>query len=228
MQTETYDKKFYETRAYGKFNSANLRKSKNWFFGWLRYLNRFVDLESGRGKRSLEIGCGFGAVSNLLAERGFEAYASDVSQYAVKEAQKLSPKIKLLKFDVQQEIPLSGEFDLILAFELLEHLQKPEKALINIYRKLKKGGFFVCSTPFPYQRYLYSERMLGHVNVKHPQEWSAIFEKIGFKKEDLLIKSVIFVPFFYHFHQVLSLVLPFNINLPYTNSTIFYIAKKNE
>lgn len=228
MRIETYDKKFYEARAYGKFNLDNLKKSKNWFFGWLRYLNKFLDLKFGKGRKSLEIGCGFGAVSNLLSERGFEAYATDISQYAIREAKKLSPQIKFLKFDVQKKIPFDGKFDLIVAIEVLEHLPFPEKAIINIYKKLKKKGFFVCSTPFPYQRYLYSEKMLGHLNVKHPREWKSIFEKVGFKEKRLRIKPVFFLPFLYRFHRMLSLVLPFNFNLPFTNSTVFYIAQKNE
>jgi len=226
MKQEVYNKKFYESRAYGKFNQANLQKSKNWFSGWLRFLDKFLNLKNGRGRKSLEVGCGFGAISNLLTERGFEAYASDVSPYAVEQAKKLSPAVRFFCFDVEKNIPLKEKFDFIFAVEVLGHLKNPQKAIRNMYQKLKHNGYLVCSTPQPYKHYVYSPKMLGHINVKNPKEWLVLFQKAGFKKQNLFFKPVSFLPFLYRFHQQFSLVIPFGLSWSFINSTVFYIARK--
>lgn len=49
-------------------------------------------------------------------------------------------------------IPLKGNVaDVVLCLETLEHIANPGKALAEIYRIIKKGGFLVLSMPFLYK-----------------------------------------------------------------------------
>ena len=47
----------YFPRSVGSFSPRDLLRNERWFWGWLKYLNRYVDLEQGGGRRVLEIGC---------------------------------------------------------------------------------------------------------------------------------------------------------------------------
>lgn len=44
--------------------------------------------------------------------------------------------------------PLSGEWDVIIAEQVLEHLADPQKALDNMYAMLRSGGVLLITTPF--------------------------------------------------------------------------------
>lgn len=43
------------------------------------------------------------------------------------------------------------KFDVICAFELLEHTKDPQKIIDEVYKLLKDGGVFISATPFFYQ-----------------------------------------------------------------------------
>lgn len=221
------DKKSYLNTytAAGGFTRLDLEKNKNWFYGLFRYLGRHLNLSQGQGGRALDVGCGIGAVSNLLAERGFEVYASDISKYAIDKARRLSPKVRFFNFNIQKGIPIKGKFDLITSLEVLEHLDEPKKAVKNIYEKLADGGFLICSTPLPCKYHL-PLRNPVHVSVKSPKEWRKIFEEAGFLKKNLHIRQISFLPFLYRFHRFLSVVIPVGTNLPYIISPILIVAQK--
>lgn len=215
----------YYKRNVGNFHRKDLTKSINWFSGWFSYLQKFVDLKHGEGKRALEIGCSIGGASHLLFDTGFEVHASDISSYVVKRAEGLAKDLKknilFYKFDVEKEILVKGRFDIIIAFEIIEHLLDPLSAILKIKKKLKKGGVFICSTPNADYN-LSSDPT--HINVKSEKEWRIIFKKLGFRK--IKIEQVSFLPFFYKFNKHFHLVLPIAIKSKFINSPLFIIAGK--
>lgn len=227
----TNEKRIYEKTYFDTYYSKNLKeltqqdvkKIKNWFWGWFKYLNKFASLQEGRNRRVLEIGCALGVFSSLLKERGFDVSASDISPYIINFARQLFSGIKFYNFDVQREIPLDGLFDFICSFEVLEHLADPLAALKNIYAKLSLNGVMVCSTPPPDKKYM---NITGHVNLKSAQQWQEILLRAGFQKDKIKIKQVSFLPFLYRYSKILSLAIPLKINFPYFNSTYFLIAYK--
>lgn len=228
MQERQFEEEYftnYYRKNVGLFSEEDLRKSINWFNGWLAYLNRFIDLQNGKGKRVLEVGCSIGGVSHLLYERGFEVHASDVSQYAVNKARRIAKKLKknisFYRFDIEEGVRINGTFDIIIAFEVIEHLKNPSVAIINMKKKLKKNGILVCSTPNAMTD-LSSDPT--HINVKSQKEWKRIFDKISFTK--VIIKQISFLPFFYKFSRYFHLVFPLAIKSTFINSPLFIIARK--
>lgn len=217
---EAYFKGWYKS-AVGNFNKRDLELSKRWFHAWLKKLDTLLPIKNSKGMKVLEIGCSIGAVSNLLVERGFNVWASDVSSYAVKKAQKLTPKAKFLVLDIHKKVRIGHKFDYIIAFEVVEHLEKPDLGLKNMYDALKPNGKVVISTPYPYS---WNFRDPTHINVKHPSEWVRIMRKVGFKKVTYTRFSLI--PFFYRFNRNFQIIIPFAIPLPYLNSPIFFIGTK--
>lgn len=229
MQRHEFEKKYftgYYSPNVGKFDEKSLKKSKNWFYGWLSHISKYKKIDSGQDKTSLEIGCSSAAVSHLLEEKGYKAYASDISTYAVEKAKKLAKKtkkhIEFHNFDVEKGIPIKDKFDVIIAFEVIEHLSDPLKAIINMKKKLKNNGVLICSTPN--KDYDMSSDPT-HINVKTEIEWRGIFRKAGFKK--IIIKQVSFLPFFYKFNKYFHLVLPIRVKSRFINSPLFILASEN-
>lgn len=211
-------------RNVGNFAARDLQKSINWFYGWFKYLQKFVDLKNGKGRRVLEIGCSIGGASSILVDRGFDVFASDTSEYALTKASKLARdigrKISFYRFDVQKKIPINEKLDIIYAFEVIEHLKNPTKAIINMKDRLKKGGVLICSTPNGHTE-IYRDPT--HINVKTENAWRKTFKEAGFS--NIKTSQVSFLPFFYKFSKHFHVILPFAIYSKYINSPLFIVAK---
>jgi SAM-dependent methyltransferase len=52
------------------------------------------------------------------------------------------------EYDICKEPLAQGQFDLIIAEQVLEHVLRPDRAVANVYQMLRSGGHFVVSTPF--------------------------------------------------------------------------------
>ncbi len=224
MKKKKFEKQYFEgwyKRAVGKFEKRDLELSINWFYAWLEKLDQYIPIKKGNKRSVLEIGCSIGAVSHLLSDRGFIVWASDISKFAVKNAQKLTPKAKFLTLDIQGKIILPVKFDIVIAFEVVEHLEEPEKGIQNIYSLLKPGGMAVISTPYPYT---WNFRDPTHINVKYPREWVKLMKDAGFK--NIKYHRFTLLPFFYRFNRKFQVIIPFAIPLPYINSPIYFIGKK--
>lgn len=225
-QNEKFGREYftgYYEKNVGVFEDKDLERSINWFYGWISYLNKFVDLKYGKSRKVLEIGCSIGGVSHILSDAGFEVFASDISEYAVERARKLSRKLKknisFSVFDIEKNIPLRQKFDLIIVFEVIEHLQDPFGAIKKMRTKLKKNGTLICSTP---DKDFDLSSDPTHINVKRRGEWRRIFRKAGFKK--LQLEQISFVPFFWRLNKRFHIALPLKIKSRFINSPLFIIA----
>lgn len=88
-----------------------------------------------QGKKVLEIGCGTGYGTKLLAEAAEHIIGIDYSQTAISYAAEWKPdNCKFLCKDAEVDLPILGyEPDVIVAMQALEHLDNP-KALIERYQ----------------------------------------------------------------------------------------------
>ena len=216
---EEFDKKYFGI-FFKNYNQSELMFYYRWFKGWIDLLDQFLPLKKGEDKKVLEIGCAIGAFAKLLNERGFDVEAVDISEYIIKKAKKLQKEIKFKVLDIEKETP-KQKYNYIFAFEVLEHLEKPKKALMNMKNCLREGGILVFSTPLPTKQTL-SDPM--HINVHPPKYWINLANILGYK--EYYFKHASFIPFLYRFSANFSKGFPFRINLPIINNTCFYFFKK--
>ncbi len=95
----------------------------------------------------LDAGCGEGFTLEYLRVRNIgKTYEGiDFLKKAVEIGNKVHPKIKLKQASIYKLPYKDNSFDLVLSTEVLEHLEKPEKALLEIFRVSKK--YVVLSVP---------------------------------------------------------------------------------
>ena len=102
------------------------------------------------GKRVLDLGCGCGYGAALLADRGAaEVVGVDASAEAIEycRARYARPQAR---FEVMDATALGfddGAFDVVVSFEVLEHLADHARFLDEAARVLAAGGVFLVSTP---------------------------------------------------------------------------------
>jgi SAM-dependent methyltransferase len=93
-----------------------------------------TDMERQRPlKTALDVGCGFGYFADVLAGRGLQVLGVDARSENVAEAARRSPNIEWRVGDIEDpDTRALGEFDLVLCFGLLYHLENPFRAIRNL------------------------------------------------------------------------------------------------
>ncbi|MDQ6940982.1 MAG: methyltransferase domain-containing protein [Candidatus Eremiobacteraeota bacterium] len=96
----------------------------------------------------LEVGCGTGFVVSRLAVE-FPAVrfaASELFPEAMAFVASRVPRAELYQFDAR-EIPFRDEFDVIGAFDVIEHIDEDVRVLAEMRRALRPGGGLVLTVP---------------------------------------------------------------------------------
>lgn len=108
-------------------------------------------LGSLQNKKILDVGCGGGLLSEALAQEGATVIAIDSSAAAIEDAQRHAAGQNLaLDYQIADatRLPLAdASFDVVMASEVLEHLEDVQTVLAEVSRVLKKGGRFIFDTP---------------------------------------------------------------------------------
>ena len=117
---------------------------------WNEHISRYTfAARLARRKRVLDVGCGAGYGTAELAQTAREATGIDVSAEAVEYAQTHYGQVNV-RFEVGSatEMPfVDASFDLVVAFEVIEHLENWQQLLTEARRVLAPGGQLVVSTP---------------------------------------------------------------------------------
>ena len=98
---------------------------------------------------ALDAGCGLGFFSKILQDAGLDVRAFDGRIENIEEARTRFPRISFAQGDVENPgIRKLGEFDLVLCFGLLYHLENPLLAIRNL-RALSRKGLLLESMCLP-------------------------------------------------------------------------------
>ena len=130
---------------------------------------RFAELLV-KDKVVLDIGSGVGYGAKILAEEAREVIAIDLSEKAIRYAGReyLGENIEMMVAN-GENLPLAGDsVDVVVSFELIEHLHAQQAHLLEVERVLKPDGIMVISTP---NRIFYSQESHQN-NPFHTQEFN--------------------------------------------------------
>jgi SAM-dependent methyltransferase len=121
------------------------RRTQDFVYGGAERTELFRVAVGGPGRRVLDLGCRYGALTRQYVE-GNDVVGVDVDREALAEAAKLG--IETRWADVDQPLPFEdGSFDVVVAGELLEHIRDPAALVAEAKRLLRPGGTFVGSVP---------------------------------------------------------------------------------
>lgn len=117
-------------------------ESRNDLIAWA--LRRwFADMRS-----FLEIGCGTGFVVSRVAREfpDVRIAASELFGEAMPHVARRVPEAELYELDAR-EIPFREEFDVVGAFDVIEHIDEDERVLDEVGRALRPGGGLIVTVP---------------------------------------------------------------------------------
>ncbi len=116
----------------------------------MNYHRYRLALDHCEGKDVLEVACGLGQGLGLLARRARHVVGGDYTESLVRKTHAhYRDRLPLLRFD-GQAMPFRGRsFDVVILFEAIYYLPKPEDFLAECRRILRPGGILLLSTINP-------------------------------------------------------------------------------
>jgi SAM-dependent methyltransferase len=143
---------------------------------WLRF-DAVQRLLPSDVHRVLEIGAGQGSVGALLARRySYIGLEPDANSFAVAARRIGSDKVVCTDDESYSSAQL---FDLVCAFEVLEHLEDDRGALERWQRFLRPGGWVLVSVPAGRDRVGAADRRAGHLRRYDRADVEAVFAGAG-------------------------------------------------
>ncbi len=107
-------------------------------------------LDFVEGKTVLDIACGEGYGTSVLADRAKNVCGVDLSEEAIDHARSVYGANRRCKFKqgAVTDIPYPDKhFDVVVSFETIEHLAEQREMLAEIKRVMKADGLLIISTP---------------------------------------------------------------------------------
>jgi SAM-dependent methyltransferase len=158
------------------------------FSAWLRYDVIRRMFPPGR-HRVLEIGAGLGSVGALLAERSdYVGVEPDNESFATAK-RRVGTRGRMLNIAVE-DLPAPEMFDLICAFEVLEHIEDDRGALSSWLRHLRAGGWVLVSVPLGSDRFGPQDDWAGHYRRYDRTDLHGLLDDCGL--DDVRIEAYAF------------------------------------
>lgn len=212
----------YFKNQYGAtFSIGDTATQLKFLFNQLALADRIIGLAKYQDKKILEIGSGLGALAKLLLDRGCRDYQGLEMDKEIVNFTKQTIGDYFQNSSLQDFAACSTEkFDLILAFEVLEHLDDPLSAIAQIKSLLNANGVFVGTSPFPFRKNVLADKT--HLFVLHPLTWQKLFQQAGFSRVETYPMS--FLPYIWRINKHFNIRLPFYLPFKYFISTTLIIA----
>ena len=103
-------------------------------------------LPSTKKGRVLDIGCADGSLVKTLNEKGWNSFGIDLNFDNIKLA--LEKSVISTLGDLSFDLPFRDHsFDVIVAFEVIEHLVDTRRFIKECYRILNPNGYLILTTP---------------------------------------------------------------------------------
>lgn len=136
---------------------------------WCRSRNRLIGslvdrFLGGRPARMLEIGCGIGGVlAELATHSNLSLTGSEIYLHGLRYARERLPQIEFIQLDATT-MSFREAFDVVGAFDVLEHIEADETAMARVRDALAPDGLFLVTVP------------------QYPSMWSRLDELVHHKR----------------------------------------------
>jgi SAM-dependent methyltransferase len=136
-------------------------------------------------RRVLEIGAGLGSAGALLAER-FEYVGLEPDPVSYQVAVDRVGRAGTVLTETAEEFESSEPFDLVCAFEVLEHCEDDHAALSGWLRHVRPGGYAMVSVPLGRDRFGPWDRKAGHYRRYDRADVIGVFESAGLESVEVV------------------------------------------
>ncbi len=151
------------------------------------------------GMRLLEIGCGTGIVMETLERMGFICTGLDVNAQALAYA-KTRTKGELMRQSIFR-YTTTTRYDVVGAFDVLEHIGDDVKFLQICHRLLVPKGYILLTVPSGMWLWSGTDKASGHQRRYEADELRHKLERAGFRVQSIVYWNVLLLPLYALWHR---------------------------
>ena len=144
--------------------------------------------------RVLDVGCGSGAIlNNIKTKTGCQVYGVDISENAVQAAKKIYG-IDIFNGDIKDTTWPDSYFDVITAWQYLEHVNDPNQNVEKMSHLLKKDGLLILAVPNfnSLNARLFKEKWYSLDCPRHLCVWTPETMKVLMHKHGLNVVNIVY------------------------------------
>lgn len=181
-------------KEWSKWSIEKEAYERDIILNWLKPLNR--------KSKVLDQGCGAGQYSIYINKMGFPVIGIDLSEKALKIAEKNKKRYKCNKLnfskqDIRDTKFKDNQFDIIISAGIIEHFPETQQALKETSRILKKGGFLLIHVPHKIGVFTLLKKIqqtlgiwkVGYEKSFTIKNFSSMLEESGFKIAEIKIRE---------------------------------------
>lgn len=114
-------------------------------------VKRKAEAQNHNGPAILDLGCGLGTIPFLLGSAGYKVTGVDLDSETIASCNEKNQSSNLIFMVGNAEmLDLKQEFDVVIASEVIEHVEHPELLLQTMSRHLANDGIGIVSIPNGY------------------------------------------------------------------------------
>jgi ubiquinone/menaquinone biosynthesis C-methylase UbiE len=156
------------------------------YHDWVAYLNQLLTSRKAHPERVLDLACGTGNVSEILAKEGFHVTGVDIAPGMITEAKRKAQLSGLnIDYYVQDaaELDLPGrQFDLCVSlFDSLNYIIDPlrlELAMKRVAHHMETGALFIfdLNSEFALKNKFFDQDNLSHPEERLQYDWNSSYD----------------------------------------------------
>jgi SAM-dependent methyltransferase len=167
-------------------------EARHWWFREKRNILARNLRYAGPPGRALDIGSAGGGNSRVLVHHGWRTVVADLSSEAVDIARARS--LDAVQADACDLPWADGTFDLVTAFELLEHVEDDRRAAAEIRRVLRPRGTALITVPADMRLWSEHDVAVSHFRRYHRDELVRVVEGAGLVIDEVWSWNVLLRP----------------------------------
>ena len=144
---------------------AELEETNFWFRSRNRLILSALRKHAKDASNLMEVGCGTGYVLSGI-RRAFpemKLYGSEIYASGLEFAAMRAAGAELIQMDARH-MPFREEYDVVGAFDVIEHIMEDEQVLAQMYQSLKPGGTLLLTVP--QHPFLWSQQDVAACHVR--------------------------------------------------------------
>lgn len=145
-----------------------------------------------KNEKNLEIGCGAGSLTNYFFKKGYNIIGIDPSKDLIMKGKELYGDNFPINIGYGENLKYrDNSFDMVLSFDVFEHIPNSDEHLGEVRRALKPEGYYLLSTPnkwtnIPFEIFKtksFTKYKAYHCSLHNYWQIKKRFKKNGFKIE---------------------------------------------